>query len=201
MGCHARPQVNVAEGVGAARAYAAFVIMRKEFGLVGGYVDADRAIAFASFTGEAEIEGLFDFFAAPAVADDPIASTLTLRHLPEQVGAAAGGVFFVVRGAVAGAHEAAFFAAALAHSDATQRGLGQAAVVCRELEVSFRLPRSVVGAQAEVFVELVRLDQLAGIHLPFGIPSGLELAKRLNEFRAKHFRKQFATALDRKSVV
>src|ERR1022692_3482259 len=116
---HPRPEVDVAESVGTARADTAFVVVRKKLGFVGGNVDADRAIAFASFAGEAEVERLLDFFAAPAVADDPIFSALALGHLPEQVGTASGGVLFVVRGAVAGAHQAAFFTAALAHAHAS----------------------------------------------------------------------------------
>ena len=124
--------------------------MRKKFGFVGGYVDAYRTLGLASLTGQAELERVLDFFAAPAVADDS-----TLGHFPEQVSAAAGGVFFVVRGAVAGAHQAAFFAAALAYAHAAQGGLSKAAVVVGELEVGFRFPRRISGAKAEIFVKLV----------------------------------------------
>ncbi len=100
-----------------------------------------------------------------------------------------------MRGAVAGAHQATLFAAALAHAHAAQSGLGEAAMVGDEWEIGFRFPRRVGRAEAEVFVELVGLDQLAGIHLPFGIPGRLELAEGLEEFRAEHFLKQFAAAL------
>src|SRR5258708_28224730 len=90
-------QVDVTEKVGAARAHAAFVEVRKEFGFVGRDIDTDGAIAFASFASEAEIERLFHFFAAPSIADD-----FALRHLPQQVGAATSGVFFFARNAIAG---------------------------------------------------------------------------------------------------
>ena len=110
----AGPEVDVAEGVGAARSDAAFIVVRKKFGFVGGEVDAYRTLAFAALAGEAEIERFFYFFAAPAVAND-----FPLRHFPEQVGATAGAVFFFARGAIAGAHQATFFAAALAYADAT----------------------------------------------------------------------------------
>src|ERR1700731_2326386 len=83
----ARPQVDVPEGIGAARAEAAFIVMREEFGFVGRDIDADRTVALASLAGEAEVERVFDFFAAPAVANN-----FTLSHLPEQVSAAARGV-------------------------------------------------------------------------------------------------------------
>ncbi len=54
--CNAGPEIDVAESVGAARAQAAFVVMRKKFGFVSGDVDADGAFALASLAGEAEIE-------------------------------------------------------------------------------------------------------------------------------------------------
>src|SRR5580704_762154 len=131
--------------------------MREEFGFVGCDVDADGAVALAAFTGQAEVERLFDFFAAPAVADDCVFSVLTLRHLPEQVSAAAGGVFFVVRGAPTGTHHAAVlamaFAAAFADAHAAQRGGREAAVIVGELEAGRGLPGSVVGAEAEIGVE------------------------------------------------
>ena len=65
----ARPEIDVAERVGAARACAAFVVMGEELGFVGGYVDADRTFGLASLAGEAEVERVFDFFAAPTVAN------------------------------------------------------------------------------------------------------------------------------------
>src|SRR5580704_4868656 len=148
--------------------------MGEELGFVGGDVDADRAFGFASLAGQAEIERVFDFFAAPAVADDPISLAFALGHLPEQVGAAAGGVFFFAGGAVAGAHHSAFVVAALAYAYAAEGSLGQAAVVGGELEIRFRFPGRVSGAEAEVFIEFVGLDPFAGIHLPFGIPGRLE---------------------------
>ena len=176
----ARPEIDVAEGIGAARADAAFIIMREELGLVGGDVHVDGAIALASLAGEAEIERLLDFFAAPAIADDPIFSGWALRHLPEKVSAAAGGVFFFACDPIAGTHDAAFFATAFANTDAAQGGVRQAAVVGGKLKARLRFPGRVVGAKAEIFVELVGVDELAGIHLPVGIPCGLELAEGLH---------------------
>jgi hypothetical protein len=98
--------------------------MGKELGFIGGYIDAHGTFSFASLTGEAEIERLFHFLAAPAVTDHPILSTLALRHLPEQMGAAAGGVLFFSGGAVAGAHHSAFVVPALAYAYAAQSSLG-----------------------------------------------------------------------------
>jgi len=166
-----------AEGVGTAGADAAFVIVREELGFVGCDIYAHRAIAFASLAGEAEIERLFDFFTAPAVAND-----FTLSHLPEQVGAAAGGVFFVVCRAVAGTHHATFFAAAFADAHAAQCGVRQAALIGGKLEAGLRLPGSIVGAEAEIFVELVerlsrQTNDLAGIHFQSGSQADLNLRK------------------------
>jgi len=149
----ARPEIDVAEGVSADRPDTSFVVMREEFSFIGGEVDADRTIAFAAFAGEAEVEGFFYFFAAPAVGDD-----FALRHLPEQMSAAPSGVFLFERGSVAGAHDAAFGVAALANTDAAESGFGEAAVIGGEFESSFGLPRRIVGAEAKIFVELVGLD-------------------------------------------
>jgi len=159
--------------------------MREEFGFVRRDIDADGAVTLAAFAGEAEIEGVFDFFALPAVADDGVGTVRILRHLPEEMGAAAGGVFFFMRGAPAGAHDAAFFAAALADTDAAQRGMTQAAVVEGELKVRLGLPRCVVLAEAEISVELVgrlslRANQLARVHIAVGIPGGFEFAEGLH---------------------
>src|SRR5580692_4921617 len=125
--------------------------MREEFGFVGGYVDADGAIAFAAFAGQAEVEGFFYCFAAPAVANDCVfsgwrVSRDSLRHFPEQVGAAAGRVFFFAGDAVAGAHYSAFFAAAFADAYAAQGCGGEAAVVVGKLKIYWRFPEGVVGA-------------------------------------------------------
>src|ERR1700686_4377802 len=108
--------------------------MGEKFGFVGGQVNAHRAIALAALAGEAEVERLLYVFVAPAVADH-----VALGHLPEQVSAAAGGVFLLMGHPPAGTHDAAFFAAAFSYSDAAQHGVGHAAVVMGKLEVRFRL--------------------------------------------------------------
>src|SRR5258708_7178025 len=111
------------------------------------------------------------------------------------MGAAASGVFFVASDPVARTHHAALVAAALAYTHATQSGLGKAAVVSQKFEVSFGFPGGVGSAEAKVLIEFVGLDQLAGIHLPVGVPGGLKLAEGLHQLRAEHFGKQLATGL------
>src|SRR5215467_2017115 len=140
----ARPQINVAESQRIERARVGFIIVREEFGFVGGDVDARRTVALAALAGEAEIERVLDLFTLPAIFDD-----FTLCHLPQQVGTAASGVFFFASGAEAWTHHTAFVAAALAYSDALQSDGGEAAVVVNKLEVSFRLPGIIAGAKAE----------------------------------------------------
>ena len=105
------------------------MVVGKEFGLVGGQVHAHRAVALAAFAGETQIQRLFHGLVAPAVPDH-----VALRHLPEQVGAAAGGVLFFAGHAKAGTHDAAFIVAAFPDSDAAQSGAGQAAVVIGKLK-------------------------------------------------------------------
>src|SRR5579864_3666638 len=41
----------------------------------------------------------------------------------------------------------------------------------------------------------MRIHDLAGIHLPVGIPNGFELAECLNNFLSEHFRKQLGSGL------
>ena len=93
--------------------------MREKFSLISRDIDVHRTVAFAALAGKAEVERLLDLFAPPAIANDPIFSEWALGHLPEQMSAAPRRVFFFVRGAVAGAHHAAVFAAALADAHAT----------------------------------------------------------------------------------
>ena len=89
-------------------------------------------------------------------------------------------MFFFASGAETRTHYSAFIVTALADSHASQRGVREAAMVFGKLEVGLRLPRFVLGAQSQIFIQLIRLDYLAGIHLPIRIPGGLELAKGLH---------------------
>src|ERR1035441_628514 len=58
-----------------------------------------------------------------------------------------------------------------------------------------RLPRIVARSKAQIFVEAIRIDELARIHLPIGIPKRFELAEGLHQFRAKHLRQKLAARL------
>src|ERR1700730_7616780 len=51
-----RPSINHAKGVGSQRTPLTFVIVRKEFRLVGRNVDVRRALRFAGFARKAQIE-------------------------------------------------------------------------------------------------------------------------------------------------
>src|ERR1700674_3764355 len=164
--------------------------MRQKFRFVGRYIDPDRAIAFAAFAGQTKIERFLHRLVLPAVFDD-----VALRHLPEQVGAAAGGVLFVARDAKARTHDSAFVAAALADSNAAQGSGRQAAVVVGKFEMRLGLPGIIAGTEAEILVEAIRFDELAWVHLPIGIPERFELAEGLHNFRPKHFGKKLGAGL------
>src|SRR3954454_20181888 len=69
------------------------------------------------------------------------------------------------------------------------------AVIERKLEVCLRFPRSIVRSKTKIVIELVRLDHLAGIHLPVGIPCSLEFAEGLHQLRAEHFWQKLAPVL------
>src|ERR1700686_2727811 len=122
-------------------------------------------MALASLAGKTKIERLFDRLVLPTVFDD-----VAFRHLPQQVGAAAGRVLFFARDTIAWAHDSASVATALPDSHAAQSCGGKAALILRKLEMRLWLPGIVARAEAKIFVELVRLDQLARVHLPVGIP-------------------------------
>src|ERR1700720_231617 len=111
------------------------------------------------------------------------------------MGSTASGGVFIARDAVARAHDSARVATALAHSHAAQRGGRKASLILRKFEMGLWPPRIIARAKAKVFVQLVRLDQFARIHLPVGIPERLELTKGLHEFRAKHLREKFTARL------
>ena len=58
-----------------------------------------------------------------------------------------------------------------------------------------RLPRMVIGAQTQVLVDAIRINDLSRIHLPIRIPDRLELAESLDQFVAKHFVEKFSSRL------
>ena len=68
-------------------------------------------------------------------------------------------------------------------------------MIIGKFEMGLRTPRSIPRTQAQVFVEPIRLNQLAGIHLPIGIPERLELSERLHELSAKHLGKKLGARL------
>src|SRR5581483_3601819 len=92
---------------------------------------------------------------------------------------------------VAGAHGVllalAVMPATFTHSHTPQRGVGEAALVLRPLEVRIWFPRFVARSEAEVLIDAIRINDFPRIHLPIGIPDGLEFTKRLDQFGPKHF--------------
>src|SRR5581483_3050081 len=111
------------------------------------------------------------------------------------MGASPRGMFFLESRPVTGAHDSTVMIAALADSHAAQSCVRQTAMIFGILKMRLRLPRVVVSSQPQIFIQLIRFDQLSRIHLPFGIPERLELAEGLHEFRAKHFWQQLGTLL------
>src|ERR1700745_3459802 len=90
------------------------------------------------------------------------------------MGAAAGGVELFASGHEAGAHGSGIGFSAGSNAYAAQVGGGEAAVVFGVGEMGFGLPGFVVGAEAEVFVGLVGVDELAGVHAVGGVEDALE---------------------------
>src|ERR1041385_909619 len=191
----ARPLIHPAKRISMTRTQTPFPVMGEKLSFVGGDVDVDRTISLAALAGEAKIQRFLYVLVTPAIADD-----VAVQHFPEMMSASARGMALFMRDHEAGAHgvivrPAGIFAAALAHADATQGCMGKTAFIIGILEVRRRLPRIVIGAQPQVLVDVIRIDDLARIHLPLRVPDGLELAESLDQLSAEHFVEKFAAGL------
>ena len=168
-----RPPVDEPEGVGVAGppAPGGVVVVVQEFSLVGGHVDVDRAVVRAALAGQAQVERVEHLAGLPAVGD-----RLAAQHLEQQPGPAPGGVLFVAGGPVAGAHGGVRLGdPALADADAAQRSVREVAAVFGVAEPDRRAGRVVVGAELEVLVHPVGVDDLPRVHGPGRVPDALEL--------------------------
>jgi hypothetical protein len=113
------------------------------------------------------------------------------------MGAASGGVELFAGGHEAGAHGSGVGFAAGSDAYAAEVGGGEAAVVFGVGEVELRngLPGFVVGAEAEVFVGLVGVDELAGVHAVGGIEDALEGAEGFDQVFTEHLGEERAAGL------
>ncbi len=200
--------VGKAKDVVMERVQSALVALGEKLGFVGGHVHLHRALGLAGLATEAEVEGFVD-----GVALEAFFAQGAGEHLPEQVGAAAGGVLLLAGGAVAGAHDAADGVAAGADADAALGGASERAVVFCEGEVGLPPNLSAVVAHAgqigwgtvvglgavklrgmaEILggvVDAHRVGELAGIHAVVRIPEPFELAEGPDQLGAKHFGQQ-----------
>ena len=126
----------------------------------------------------------------------PSVMTSPFEHLEQETRAAAGRVHLLARRHEGRAHDVdPAGRAALADADAADGRVREVAVVARVGELDRRPPRLVVGAEAEVLVDAVRLDDLARVHLPVGIPDRLELLERADELVAEHLRQELRARL------
>src|SRR5439155_5901765 len=105
---------------------------------------------------------------------------------PQDPSATTRRVLLVARDHVARTHDAAGGVAALADPDAAQGRMLEAPVVVRVREMRPQLRRRVLRPEAEAVCDPAGVDDLAGIHLPVGIPDRLELAEGLDQFGAEH---------------
>src|SRR4051812_40125947 len=86
-------------------------------------------------------------------------------------------------------------ATTLADSHAAKRGATEVVLIVGKLKVRLGIPTLVFMHQPAIFVNAIRADDLAGIHLPLGIPELLEFAECAYEFRAEHFAQHLGAAL------
>src|ERR1700678_410563 len=109
--------------------------------------------------------------------------------------AAAGGVELFAGGHEAGAHGSGVGFATGSHADAAEGRGGERAVVFGVGEVGLGLPGTVVGTETEVFVGLVGVDELAGVHAIGGVEDVFEGAEGLHEVFAEHLGEERAAGL------
>src|SRR6185312_11875268 len=190
MGSNSCPLVDQSKRIRRTWPDPAFPVMGKELGLVGRHVYTDRTISFTTLARKAEVKRILHVVIAPAFANG-----ISLQHLPKQMRATSGGVFLFMRDHVTWAHGLVIenigaFAAAVPYPHASQRGMRELAFVVRELEMSFGLPWVVVSPEPQIFIQPIRVDNLAGIHLPIGVPYTLVLTEGLHNFIAEHLRQQ-----------
>ena len=122
---------------------------------------------------------------------------IALEHLEQQARAAARRVLLLARDPVARAHRAAIVRGGTRRrrrSGASPRRSCRRSFGKRE-SASATCGRVVAGAEAQVLVDAVRVDDLARVHLPVRIPDRLELAERLDQLRAEHLRQELASRL------
>src|SRR3981189_2303835 len=111
------------------------------------------------------------------------------------MGAAAGGVELFAGGHEAGAHGSGVGFAAGSYAYTAEVGGGEAAVVFGVGEVGFGLPGFVVGAEAEVFVGLVGVEERAGGHAGGGVEDALKGAEGFHQLFAEHLGEERAAGL------
>ena len=87
--------------------------MREEFGLIGGHIDVDRAVALAALAREAQVERLFDVLILP-----PVLQRILFEHLEEQSRASTRGMHLLSRDHETRAHRAVLEPAAFSDADA-----------------------------------------------------------------------------------
>src|ERR1051326_1760674 len=73
--------------------------------------------------------------------------------------------------------------------------MGEAAFVVGVFEMCLRLPRMIIGAQPQVLIDAVWIDDLSRIHLPVRVPDGFEFAESPDQLRPEHFVQKFAACL------
>src|SRR5205814_2288356 len=155
------------------------------------HVDIDRAVVLAALAGEAEVERFLDRIALPAILERS-----AMHHLEQEMRAAARRMLLLARRDVARAHDTVLglVPAAFADPDAAHRSAVPAALR-REGEAGVEPRRTVIGAEAEIGGDRVRIDDFARVHHAVRIPDRLELAERLDELGAVHLDEQLGFRL------
>ena len=171
-----------------------FVMMREELGFVRRHVDVDGAIALAAFAREAQVERIVYGLRLPTVGDRS-APRAAVEHLVQEPSTPSGRMFLVAGHHVGRTHDAAAFTPTFADADTTEHGLGEASSVGRVREVRALDVVVIVAPDAEVLVECVGLDDLAGIHPVVGVEDRLHPFEGTHDLGPEHPDQELAARL------
>src|SRR5690349_3810048 len=131
--------------------------MGEKFCFVRRHVHIYRAIAFAPFAREAQIERFFYPLVAPSVLNH-----VALQHFPQRMRAPARRIAFFPRDHKTGAHGVLLTASretsALAYSYTAERRACETPVVFGKLEVCLRLPGFVLRAEPKILVHTMSVN-------------------------------------------
>src|SRR5438105_1783886 len=155
----------LAHRVSSARTQTAFVVVRKKLSLVNRHIHLHRTLAFAAFARETQIQRFFDFFTLPTIGN-----RFAANHFAQQTRAPTRRVFLFECHHITWTHRSTFVLTTDAGANTTFGCRRETLMIVRKSKLRVDLWWIPVRPEAQIFVNTIWIDQLAGIHFPFRIP-------------------------------